>query len=51
MSQDDMRYYVHIAPYEFGVKNGFINKSVIELCFKCISEYVDMVMEASHYCI
>lgn len=49
MSQDDMRYYVHIAPYEFGVKNGFINKSVIEQSFKSNTENLDMVM-AEYLC-
>lgn len=51
MSQDDMRYYVHIAPYEFGVKNGFINKSVIEQSFKSNTENLDMVMAATQYCL
>lgn len=49
MSQDDMRYYVHIAPYEFGVKNKFINKSVIEQSFKSNTENLDMVM-AEYLC-
>lgn len=48
MSQDDTRYYVHIAPYEFGVKNGFINKSVIEQSFKSNTENLDMML--SEYC-
>lgn len=50
MSQDDMRYMVHIAPYEYGVKNGFINQSVIEQSFKSNTENIDMVLAATQYC-
>ncbi len=50
MSEGDMRYCVHIAPYEFGIKNKYINADIIEQQFKSNTENVDMLM-AEYLCI
>lgn len=50
MSENDMRYMVHIAPYEFGIRNGFINADIIEQSFKNNEENLDMLL-AEYSCI
>lgn len=47
MSHNDMRYMVHITPYEFGIKNHFINRDVIEKSFKSNTENIDMMLAAT----
>jgi len=50
MSEGDMRYCVHISPYEWGIKNKYINADIIEQQFKSNTENVDMLM-AEYMCI
>lgn len=44
MSQDDMRYTTVVLPYQFGMKNGFINRDIVEQQFKENSESLEMLL-------
>lgn len=43
MAHDDMRYTTVVLPYQFGLKNGFINRDIVEQQFKEGKENIDML--------
>lgn len=50
MSKSDMRYGLNIFPYEFGIKNGFISKTIVEQTFQNNEENREMLL-AEFCCI
>lgn len=44
MAHDDMRYTTVVLPYQFGLKNGFINRDIVEQQFKENKENLDMLL-------
>ena len=51
MAHDDMRYTTVVLPYQFGLKNGFINRDIVEQQFKEGKENIDMLRAAIQYCL
>lgn len=48
MGDGDMRYMVHISPYEYGVMNHFISEDIIERSFKSNEENLDMLLAVTY---
>ena len=44
MAHGDMRYTTVSLPYQFGLKNGFINRDIVEQQFKEGQENLDMLL-------
>ena len=51
MAHGDMRYTTVSLPYQFGLKNGFINRDIVEQQFKEGQENLDMLLAATIYCL
>ena len=49
MAHGDMRYTTVSLPYQFGLKNGFINRDIVEQQFKEGQENLDMLLAGTIY--